>query len=244
MGTGSGEIRVSVGAIPGAEIPQPQPPATDGALTAATYACLEVADTGCGMAPDIVDKIFDPFFTTKFVGRGLGLPVVFGTVRAHDGLTTVTSESGLGTTFRIYLPLTQKRPRAKTRIPPPERSEQSGGLVLLAEDDGIVRIVGKRVLIELGYEVLTAADGVEAVEQFRQRQDDLRFVLLDLTMPRMNGWEALSAIRATRPTMPVILASGYNEADIFRGRTPDRFLAFLHKPFSIEELEAAILKVS
>jgi two-component system, cell cycle sensor histidine kinase and response regulator CckA len=205
-----------------------------------TYACLEVVDAGRGIADKDIEKLFDPFFSSKFTGRGLGLSVVLGIVRARGGAVTVETEPGRGSTFRVFLPLS-----AEEVLSQPDQTAKSpeihgGGTVLLAEDEEMVRKVGEAALTDLGFAVLLAKDGIQALEVFRQHKDEIRFVLCDLTMPRMNGWETLAALRKLAPGLPVILASGYDKADVMAGDHPELPQAFLSKPYQFKELRDAI----
>jgi PAS domain S-box-containing protein len=204
------------------------------------YACLEVADTGGGIADKDMEKLFDPFFSSKFAGRGLGLSVVLGIVRVHGGAVTVETDPGRGSTFRVFLPLSAKEVRRQPDQAAKSPDIQGGGTVLLVEDEEMVRKVGETALKELGFAVLLAQDGVEAVEVFRQHKDEVRLVLCDLTMPRMNGWETLAELRKLAPGLPVILASGYDKAYVMAGDHPELPQAFLSKPYQLKELRAAI----
>ena len=206
------------------------------------YACLTVSDTGCGMDATTLEKAFDPFFSTKFTGRGLGLPVVLGLVRAHDGAIGVESQSDRVTVFRVFFPLDTEPAlpplREVTRVAMPLKDS---GLVLVVDDEPEVRNIAESMLKRmLGYEVLTSGDGYEAVEIFRARKGEINLVILDLSMPGMNGWETLSALRALRHDIPVVLASGYDEAQVMQPGHADRPQAFLHKPYLRKELQAAI----
>ena len=206
----------------------------------ASYACLEVMDADIGIADKDIEKVFDPFFSSKFAGRGLGLSVVLGIVREHGGAVTVETEPGRGSAFRVFLPVSAEK---VLRQPDPVAQSpegDGGGTVLLVEDEPMVRKVGEGALTSLGFEVLVANDGVEAVEVFRQHKDEVRFVICDLTMPRMNGWETLAALRKLAPGLSVILASGYDKAHVMAGDHPELPQAFLSKPYQLQGLRDAI----
>lgn len=204
------------------------------------YTCLEVEDSGCGIPSSEREKLFDPFFTTKFTGRGLGLSVVLGIVQAHGGAVAVESQTGQGSTFRVFLPL---QPGS---LPPSEDLGQqamaplAGGTVLLVDDDQALLEVTGALVEHLGFSLLTACDGIQALEVFRAHRDQICCVITDLTMPRMDGWETLSALRTLAPTLPVILASGYSQAQALSPSMIDRPQAFLGKPFSQQQLQEAL----
>ncbi|MFA5183018.1 MAG: ATP-binding protein [Syntrophales bacterium] len=241
IGKNRGVIHLSIKTVSPAEIPavhrfpinwQPQAPA---------YACLEVTDTGSGIAADDLDKLFDPFFSSKFTGRGLGLPVVLGIVKAYAGVVTVESEPGRGSIFRIFLPVAAEKavprqPDKESYAPEMER----GGTVLLVDDEEMLRATAAAMLKGLDFSVLEAKDGIEAIEVFRQHRDEIRCVICDLTMPRMNGWETLTALRKLAPDFPVILASGYDKAHVMSGDHPELPQVFLGKPYRLKGLNDAI----
>jgi signal transduction histidine kinase len=211
-----------------------------------TYALLLVSDTGAGMNDETTRRIFEPFFTTKEVGKGtgLGLATVYGIVKAHDGFINVYSEPSRGTMFRIYIPLV----RSGETAPEPVKQEPSslkGGTetILLAEDDAILRKMTCTVLRHMGYTVLEAENGQEAVEKFIENKDIIRLVILDGIMPKMNGKEAHKEISVLVPGVRCIFMSGYAE-DIF---TKDGILqaevTFLSKPVTPSVLLGKVREV-
>jgi len=207
------------------------------------YACLEVTDTCCGIEDKDIEKLFDPFYSTKFTGRGMGLAVVLGIVTAHGGVISVDSKPGMGSTFRVFLPVSADElpPKTDKALQPPPIEQ--GGTVLLVEDEEQLRNMAATMLKRLGFSVIEAKDGVEAVDVFRQHQSEIKFVLSDLTMPRMDGWETLTALRKLKPGIPVILASGYDKAHVMSGDHSELPQAFLGKPYRIKELGEVISQV-
>ena len=207
------------------------------------YACLEVRDSGCGIAAEDLEEVFAPFFSTKCTGRGLGLPVVAGLVQAHNGVVTVESSGGRGSVFRIFLPIFGEEVNCLPATTAKIRENAGGGTVLLVDDDKIVLSITAMLLAGLGFTVLMAGDGHEALEIFLQHKDAIRFVLSDVSMPRISGWEVLTALRRITPDLPVILTSGYTEEQVMEAGRTDRPQAFLAKPYGLEELEIAIRRV-
>ena len=242
IGDRQGTINLSVKMVSVADISRAHRFPIDWQAQNTTYACLKVMDTGCGIEDKAIDKIFDPFFSTKFTGRGLGLPVVLGIVKAHGGAVTVESDRGQGSSFRVFLPVSAEDfPRQSGKTAQPLEREGSG-TVLLVDDEEILRDMAAIMLTRLGYTVLAAKDGVEAVEMFTQHQDEVGCVVSDLTMPRMDGWQTLAALRRLSPSLPVILSSGYDEAQVLIGDHPERPQAFLHKPYQMVELQEVLMK--
>ena len=203
------------------------------------YVFLEIRDTGCGMSPEILSKIFNPFFTTKFTGRGLGLAAVLGIVRGHGGAMKVTSEVGQGSTFRLLLPSTGAPVVARPPEPPAPQVSRGSGTVLVADDEPAVRLVASRLLEVGGYTVVLAKDGREALDLFTKTPSEFTVILMDLTMPRMDGLEAFVAIRRVRADIPIVLMSGYNEQDAVGRFAGQSLTAFVQKPFSPAELREA-----
>jgi two-component system, chemotaxis family, CheB/CheR fusion protein len=241
IGEGDGEIHASLCTVEAAGTTTLRIFPADWQSGEDSYACLEVSDSGCGISPEQLDLIFDPFYSTKFTGRGLGLAVALGTVRSYGGAIAVESEPGRGSIFRVFWPIVE--PEAQ-----PVQQEETvasrpiigSGLVLFVDDEVQLRNMAEVMLGLLDFAVIKAAHAGEAIEIFRTRKDEISLVILDLTMPGMNGWETLAALRALRPDIPVVLASGYDEAKVMEGRHTELPQAFLHKPYSMVELEAAL----
>jgi PAS domain S-box-containing protein len=243
LGDNPGEIRVSTRLGRPETLPGSIVHAFD--LPDGDCVCLEVVDTGTGMSPATLARIFDPFFTTKFAGRGLGLAAVLGIVRAHHGALTVVSAPDRGTTFRLFLPPAAGAswPSAATRAPS-EAARPGHGTILIADDEPIVLSTADLLLRHHGYKTLLATDGTEAVKHFRANPTGFVAVLLDLTMPGLNGAEALREIRALNPEVRILLMTGYSEQDVLDRLNDQGPVAILHKPFTHESLLARISEVT
>ena len=213
------------------------PDATEG-----NYVCFEVSDTGCGMEPDVLQRIFDPFYSTKFTGRGLGLAAVLGIVRGHRGAITVTSTQGQGTCFRVLLPATRDIAETGSATVPAPDSWRGTGLVLVVDDEDTIRSVTTRLLDFLGFQTITASDGSEAVDLFPTLRD-VRLVVLDLTMPRMDGVETLRALRKLQPDLPVLIMSGFSTQDVATRFGDDARVDFIQKPFNLAQTREKIRRL-
>ena len=235
-----GPVRVSLHTVPADDLYSENRFPLDWRPRAERYACLEVADSGSGIAAGDLERLFDPFFSTKFVGRGLGLPVALGIVRAYDGAISVESEPGRGSVFRVYLPVVEGEPLRKSvpRLRVPVTAAR--GTLLLVDDEAGVRKAVARVLRRAGYVVVSADDGAQALELFREHQGEIRCVLCDVSMPHLDGWATLDALHLLAPEIPVLLASGYSEAQVMEGEHPVLPAAFLSKPYETGALLRAL----
>ena len=200
------------------------------------YVYFEVSDSGCGMSRETLDRIFDPFFTTKFTGRGLGLAAVMGIVRGHKGALHVHSAPGAGTTFRVLLPAHERTAQVLEHGQSSELDWRGSGLVLLADDEESIRNMGRHLLERVGFHVVTAADGREAVELFLRHHASVRLVILDLTMPHLDGEACLGALQRIDPSVRVIITSGYNEQDVVERFAGKGLSGFVQKPYKASDL--------
>lgn len=240
-----GEVRLAFFAVSPLDMPTKDVRPLEFRLGRGFYGCLEVTDSGCGIAQEDFEKLFDPFYTTKFTGRGLGLPVVLGTVKSHEGCITVKSRTGVGTTVRVFFPLLHEvaspseGPSAIHSEPIPAPPQKR---LLLVEDEPLLRDSLTGMLTRLNLEVIPHASGEEALHWFSEHEQNLDAVICDLVLSGMDGWELIRELRDHRPELPVIVTSGYDLESTLQGRTTDRIQAFLFKPFDLQALKKALNK--
>ena len=206
-----------------------------------TYACLSVQDNGHGIGPSQLENIFEPFFTTKEVGKGtgLGLSMVFGSVKSHNGFIEVDSKPGHGSTFRIFLPLLANA--AEVAAVETSRIEPGKGeTILLADDEQELLSTTAQVLSSLGYRVISACDGEQAMKLFADTASDIDLILTDIVMPKMSGPEFAALARGIKPGVPVIFATGYNKEQALGGSPELKNSRLINKPFAVEELSQTL----
>jgi PAS domain S-box-containing protein len=214
--------------------------------SSSSYICIEVSDTGEGMTEEVRQRIFEPFFTTKEKGRGtgLGLSVVFGVVQAHKGYVDVISECGKGTTFQLYFPVSQVA--APTSADAVETMEEIPGgteTVLIVEDEELLMMNLQRVLVEKGYKVLTASDGLAAVMLYKEREQEIALVLTDLGLPKITGMEECAQIRKINPNARFIIATGYLDPNVKSEFLKKGIEHFLYKPYNLKNVLKVIREV-
>lgn len=212
---------------------------------ASRYAFCQIKDSGSGIDPHEVDRIFEPFYTTKFVGRGLGLAMAAGIMRSHRGALTVTSDPGEGAAVKILLPVATALGNKQVQE---EKQEDDGmkysGMVLFADDDNNVLDTGEKILEKCGFTVVTAVDGEDAVNKVFELGTSLKAVILDVSMPKKDGIEAMNEIRKKYENIPVLLVSGYSEKDLpLDNISVGQSYGFLQKPFQISDMKSSLWKI-
>jgi PAS domain S-box-containing protein len=212
-------------------------------IRAGTYACLEVSDTGIGMDAETQRRIFEPFYTTKFTGRGLGMSAISGIVKSHDAALKLTSTPGVGTTFRVYFHATEADDEVENAPAESTQSKQAGGTILLVDDEQMLLNMGEVLLGMLGFSVITAENGREAVEIYRERGAEIDVILLDLIMPVMGGIEAYHELRKISSAIPIVICSGYSIESVIGTIADDEHAGFMNKPYKPDSLRDVILKM-
>ena len=213
-------------------------------MSPGSYACLSVTDTGHGIQKRLLDRIFDPYFTTKAKdkGTGLGLAVVHGIVNSYGGDISVYSEPGLGTTFRIYLPVIQSKAEIK-KAESLDSSINGKERILLVDDEEPIALLEKEMLERLGYDVTTQTSSAEALERFRSDPERFDLVITDMTMPKMTGIEFSKKLLECRANIPIIICSGFSE-QINESNTSELGIrGYIMKPMLMSELARKIRKI-
>jgi PAS domain S-box-containing protein len=215
-------------------------------LPAGDYVRLEVSDNGCGLTEEAKSKIFDPFFTTKFAGRGLGLAVVQGIVRAHGGAIDVVSTPGQGATFQVLLSCNSTKllevPNTVTSAAAAQSNVRAGitGTVLVVEDEEVLRLAVSKALRKRGFSVMEARDGTVAMDLMRTHQDDIDVILLDVTLPGTSSREVFEEARRMRANPKVVLSSAYDRRTVEASFSGLPITQFIRKPFGLDELEGTL----
>jgi CheY-like chemotaxis protein len=236
-----GVITINTRLVPAANLRNEHP-----AADASNYVCIEVSDTGEGMTEETRKRIFEPFFTTKEIGKGtgLGLSVVFGIIQSHNGFIDIESELGKGTTFRIYLPESQMIEPINEKV---EKTleEMPGGTetLLIVEDEEMLLMPLQMVLIEKGYKVLSAEDGLTALKIYQERKDDIALVLTDLGLPNMTGLEVSQRIKKVNPNERIILATGFLDPEMKSEFLDAGIQHFLYKPYDLKKVLKVVREV-
>ena len=204
------------------------------------YVEISVEDTGIGMEPEVRKRIFEPFFTTKGKGKGtgLGLASAYGIIKNHDGMITVQSEKGKGTTFFIYLPASEKD--VAEVVIRPEEPAPGDGTILIVDDEEMIIEVGEALLKKLGYRVLTADSGEEGIEVYRKNKDVIALVILDMVMPGMNGADTYCRLKKINPGIRILLSSGYSLEGAAKEILQESTDGFIQKPFDVKKLSDKI----
>jgi len=208
------------------------------------YACIDVTDTGCGMDEEIQKRIFEPFFTTKFTGRGLGMSAILGIIKSHEGALKLSSTPAVGTKFSIYFPLERAIVTADAILPGSEPViKKNSSTILLVDDEEALRSIGSALLKSMGYSVVTAQNGSEALELFSQPGCAIDLILLDLIMPVMGGREMYHEVRKSAPTLPVVICSGYGDEVLRETIDNDAYAEYVQKPFKPDVLRSIFNKL-
>lgn len=208
------------------------------------YICIQITDSGCGMDEETRLRIFEPFYTTKFTGRGLGMSAVLGIITAHKGALQFTSQPGQGSTFKVYLPVLSSDTVGDNILPyVPLTPWQGSGTVLLVEDEPQIRMVAKNLIKALGFSVIEAANGQEALELYQKNAKYISVVLTDVGMPVMGGYTLIRELKLANPELSIIISSGFGNLDVSSRIVAGEIAGFLNKPYSFDQLREVLKKV-
>ena len=206
------------------------------------YVCLEVTDNGCGMNDETKLRIFEPFYTTKFTGRGLGMSAVLGIINTHAGRMQLVSQPGKGTTFKVYLPIIVSE-SDEDSLTAPSASWQGSGTVLFVEDNEEIKSVAKELLEIIGFTVIEASNGKEALELYQKHVTDITLVITDMGMPIMNGYELFHELKKLNPSLPIVISSGFGDDSVSSHIAPEDIAGIISKPYTFDQLREVLKRV-
>ena len=209
-------------------------------IPAGDYVFLKVSDTGCGMDAQTQQKIFEPFFTTKDTGHGLGMSAVLGIVHGHHGALLLHSEPNQGTTFKLLLPISTQAMESELPTVTSQQTTPSSGTILIVDDEESIRETASMILEDIGFDTLTATDGVDGIHVYCQNQEHIVAVLMDMSMPKMDGQNCFTELKNINKDVKVILSSGYNEQEATSRFAGKGLAGFIQKPYHPEELQQKI----
>jgi len=215
------------------------------AIPPGDYVCLEVTDNGCGMDEITKWRIFEPFYTTKFTGRGLGMSAVLGIIKSHGGALQLFSQLGQGSTFKVYLPVSTSGITVgeDQKASAPSAPWQGSGTILLVEDEDEVRHIAKALLKNFGFTVLEAVNGKEALEMYQKNGADITLVVTDMGMPVMDGYEMFHKLKSLNSELPIIISSGYGDAEVSSRIGSDNIAGLISKPYNPDKLRDVVKRV-
>jgi signal transduction histidine kinase/CheY-like chemotaxis protein len=212
------------------------------AIPPGQYVCLEIADNGCGMDEETKLRIFEPFYTTKFTGRGLGMSAVLGIINTHSGRMQLVSQPGQGSKFKIYLPIIVTE-SSTDKLDALSIPWLGCGTILLVEDEEQIRLLAKELLEILGFSVIEASNGKEALKLYLKHDADITLVVTDMGMPVMNGYELFHELKKINPGLPIIVSSGFGDAVISSHIAPENIAGIISKPYSFDQLRDVLKKI-
>ena len=196
------------------------------------------------MSDETYNRIFEPVYTTKVTGRGVGMSAMLGIITAHNGALQLSSKLGEGTTFKIFLPAQKNDETGEESLRKIATSSwQGNGTVLLVEDEYQILLIAKIMLTKLGFTVIEAANGKEALEQYQKNAADITLVVTDMGMPVMDGYQLFSELKALRPELPIIISSGFGETVVTSKITRKDIAGFISKPYDLDKLREVLKKV-
>jgi len=214
-------------------------------ISAGSYVCLEVADNGCGMESETSRRIFEPFYTTKFTGRGLGMSAVLGIIAAHGGALQLISQPNEGTTFKVYLPIPIKDSVEKGAVlQDPAKPWMGSGTILLVEDEEQVLLIAKTMFQKLGFTVIEASNGKEALELYRSNSKIINLVVTDMGLPVMDGYQLFHELKTLCPELPIIISSGFGDTVVTSRISREDIAGLVSKPYNFDQMRAVLKNIA